>query len=56
MESFENTAIGELLENEYICDKWSVEYNNTEFEEIIENQLFNDVDLIFKEIKLAISN
>lgn len=56
MESYENSVLEEMLENEYICDKWSAEYNTSEMEDIIDNQLFNDVDLIFREIKLAINN
>ncbi len=46
-----------LEQDEYICDNWAVEIrNNNNIEDVLEDNTFNDVELIFKEIKQSISN
>lgn len=46
-----------LEQDEYICDNWAVEIrNNSNIEDVLEDNTFNDVELIFKEIKQSISN
>jgi hypothetical protein len=57
MEQATTNYTTELNHNDYICDKWGIEIRkNNDVDDVVENKIFNDVELIFKEIRQSIIN